>query len=135
MYKNAKNNSLKFNSVEVESSLGMARQQDNFGNSFQTTSFYKYQSASSSSSFTNEDFVLTPPAKSESYTTDVIRCAQVMFPEFFVKTTSKGLYMYSNDTVSSRVGRTGSNGSDKSYCKLDERIKIWFVKEYGLVMF
>ena len=109
----------------------MARHLNNPGKSFQTTSFYKYQSESSSSSFSSEDF-LTQRAKPEFHLPEDSCSAKVMFPEFFLKTSTKSSYM-NRDRLSSRVTRTAS--TDKSSCKPDEGIKMWFVKEYGLSTF
>ena len=113
---------------------------------FQTTSFCKYQASRySSSSDTSEDSFILSVKPGESYAREVQRFAQVMFPEFFVKEATNERIApgpKSNPFASTSSGMT--EGKDKildclTYVavngsrELQERIKIWFIKEYGLL--
>ena len=98
--------------------------------------FYKYEAplGHSSSSDSDSEGSLILPVKRKSYAREVSRSARVMFPEFFVKTTTKGLYEKSSESYSCSAASTVSKGTDiERYGKLDEGIKIWFIKEYGLL--
>lgn len=118
---------------------------------FKTSLFCKCEPSSSSTSFTSQDSVLLP-AKTEICTSEVIRFAQVMFPEFFVKETAKGFATKwsENRRKSSSLVRPGLTNQTNKFtsasnhfnyvaendsCESEEGIKIWFIKEYGLLRF
>ena len=104
---------------------------------FQTSLFCKSEPLSSTS-FTSEDSLLLP-AKTEICTGEIIRFAQVMFPEFFVKETAKGFVKKWGENrrktnhkfTFNHFNSDAENGS----CESEEGIKIWFIKEYGLLRY
>ena len=124
----------------MESQLVRGRQVE----AFQTTSFCKYQASRySSSSDTSEDSFILSAKRGESYAREVQRFAQAMFPDFFVKeATNERIAPGQKSNPIAISGMT--EGKDKiidclTYvavkgpCELQEGIKIWFIKEYGLL--
>ena len=107
---------------------------------FQTSLFCKHEATRySSSSDTSEDSFILSAKPAESYNREVKQFAQVMFPEFFVKEAasetpgprtnpSSGMTEGKNKIIDS-LRSVAVNGS----CELQQRIKIWFIKEYGLL--
>ena len=111
----------------------MARQmsKDNQEEASPATLFYNYKTANFFSRFDSDDSSGSQP-KAECYI-KVCRFARIMFPEFFVKTSTE-ICMKASETASSKPAvSSGLNKAENNYWKLDKEIKIWLIKEYGLV--
>lgn len=82
---------------------------------------------------------VTSFTKSESCVREVHASARAMFPEFFAQTTlPKGLSTTESGkslslaSVASVTSSIRSNKPQKCYRQIDDEIKSWFVREYGL---
>ena len=117
----------------------MAQKLVNRGRALQSGLVYKYEASLGCSSSSDSGGSLIPLVKSESYAREVSRFARIMFPEFFLKMSTKDLFEKCSESSSCPADSTVSNmskGTDIGRnCKIDEGIKIWFIKEYGLLTF
>ena len=94
--------------------------------------YAEYHSSSSNSSRCGSlEFLLT--AEKESFIKE-IPLAQAMFPEFFVKTAIvKDLGTNFCETSLAHGMKRASRLKKRQFTLSDESIKIWYIKEYGLL--
>ena len=98
---------------------------------FYSEVFYEYNSSRSNSRSDSQEFQLTA-TKKESFVREV-SFAQAMFPEFFVKRVMKSSCTNSNEASLASINN--ESGPKKEHCKsVSDGIKIWYIKEYGLVI-
>lgn len=92
-------------------------------------------SSISTSSCASLDSLTAADTKTESCVREVHFAARSMFPEFFEKTATTKRFLSSKSSHAySYVMRSSVQTSEprKNYRELDDRIKNWFIKEYGL---
>lgn len=134
-----------------ESALKMTRQlkqEARKTHTVQTKVVYQHYSTSSTSISTSIStsscsslHSVTSFTKTESCVREVHAAARAMFPEFFAQTTvTKGLFsaesIKSLSSVTSHrtsvIRSVRSSEPQKCYREIDDEIKSWFIREYGL---
>lgn len=112
----------------------------------QTVEFYAHHSSSSSISTSMSTSTstsscsslhsLTSFTKTESRIREVHAAARAMFPEFFAQTTvtKRLLTAESSEKSLSRVTCSIQRSSEPQKChrEIEDEIKSWFIREYGL---
>lgn len=103
-------------------------------NTFHSEVFYEHYSSSSTWSCSSL-YSATSFTKTESCVREISNTAQAMFPEFFTQTTvTKGLFSSesASETLSCVTSSIRSSEKRKCYREIDDEIKSWFIREYGL---
>lgn len=101
---------------------------------FHTEVFCEHYSSSSNSSCSSL-YSSTSFTKTESHVSEISYTAQAMFPEFFAqRSVTEG--PFSSESASEALSCVTSSmrpcKKRKGYREIDDEIKIWFIREYGL---
>lgn len=102
---------------------------------FHTEVFSEHYSSSSNSSCSSL-YSSTSSTKTESCVREISYTAQAMFPEFFAQTTTVTEGPFSSESASETSSCVTSSirpwRKRKCYREIDDEIKSWFIREYGL---